>query len=63
MTVKRTRSIKFGEYGSIGNLKVGDLNEFTAGLKPEAEVTVRVSVVPADRGGSDQKTVTLSIEE
>lgn len=63
MAVKHSRTLKFSEMGSYGNLTISDLDEFTSGLAASAEVKVSVSVTPSDRGGLDQKNVTLTVEE
>ncbi|QAY16445.1 hypothetical protein SEA_FELIXALEJANDRO_60 [Gordonia phage FelixAlejandro] len=56
------RELKFGiNHPQFNGLTVGDLDDFIHGLDEEHDVTVDVSRVSDDRGGSDQVTVTLSV--
>ncbi|QDF18269.1 hypothetical protein SEA_DAKITI_56 [Gordonia phage Dakiti] len=56
------RQLKFSSnHPQYGGLTIGDLDGFIQGLDDEHDVKVDVSIVKADRGGSDQVTVTLSV--
>lgn len=64
MAVKKTRSIQFGDAPGLEALKISDLGDFISEVDAASVVNVKVYVNKADRpGGSDQTTVTLSVEE
>jgi len=60
--VSSSRELKFSNnHPRYQGLTIGDLDKFISGLYDECDVDVDISVVQADRGGSDQITVTLSV--